>query len=83
MVAEQDFFERYGFDGSADYDLNALLPQIWQMKKACRMCCAMSNLIRRCVPWWATLPMSNIWPSVNYALLGNAGEFLDPVFLLV
>jgi flavin-dependent dehydrogenase len=80
IVAEQDFFEKYGYDGSADYDLEAL------QKRILADDVSLSHVLRHAkhdTPVRTLVGYSadvKHLASENYALLGNAGEFLDPVF---
>lgn len=80
VVAEEDFFEKYGYDGSVDYDLEALQKRILADDPS------LSHVLRNAKH---DTPMRTLvgysadvkhLASHNYALLGNAGEFLDPVF---
>ena len=80
VVAEQDFFEQYGFDGSADYDVEALLKRILADDES------LSQVLRNATFDTPVRTLVGYSANVkhladrNYALLGNAGEFLDPVF---
>ncbi len=80
IVAEQDFFEKYGYDGSTDYDLEAL------QKRILADDVSLSHVLRHAkhdTPVRTLVGYSadvKHLASNNYALLGNAGEFLDPVF---
>lgn len=80
VVAEQDFFERYGFKGSADDDLEALLKRILADEES------LSHVLRNVKFDTPVRTLVGYSADVkhlaqrNYALLGNAGEFLDPVF---
>ena len=80
VVAEQDFFERYGFDSSADYDLESLFKRILADDKSLSYVLRRAKFdtpVRTLVGYSANVKhLANR----NYALLGNAGEFLDPVF---
>ncbi|OTG80908.1 FAD-dependent oxidoreductase [Acinetobacter sp. ANC 5054] len=80
VVAEQDFFEKYGYDGSPDYDLEALQKRILaddvSLSKVLRNA-KHDTPVRTLVGYSANVKQL---ASHNYALLGNAGEFLDPVF---
>ena len=80
VVAEEDFCEKYGYDGSVDYDLEALQKRILADDPS------LSHVLRNAKH---DTPMRTLvgysadvkhLASHNYALLGNAGEFLDPVF---
>ncbi|NNG77246.1 NAD(P)/FAD-dependent oxidoreductase [Acinetobacter sp. ANC 4277] len=79
VVAEQDFFEQYGFDGSAD-DVEALLKRILADDES------LSQVLRNATFDTPVRTLVGYSANVkhladrNYALLGNAGEFLDPVF---
>ena len=80
MVAEQDFFAQYGFDGSADDDLEALFKRILADDES------LSHVLRNAKFDTPVRTLVGYSANVkhladrNYALLGNAGEFLDPVF---
>lgn len=80
VVAEQDFFEKYGYDGSADYDLEALQKRILADDES------LSHVLRNAKHDTPVRTLVGYSADVkhlaasNYALLGNAGEFLDPVF---
>ena len=80
VVAEEDFFEKYGYDGSLDYDLEALQKRILADDPS------LSHVLRNAkhdTPMRTLVGYSadfNHLASHNYALLGNAGEFLDPGF---
>ncbi|WP_425918838.1 NAD(P)/FAD-dependent oxidoreductase [Acinetobacter sp. TSRC1-2] len=80
VVAEQDFFEQYGFDGSADYDVEALLKRILADDESLSQVLRHAKFdtpVRTLVGYSANVKHL---ADRNYALLGNAGEFLDPVF---
>lgn len=80
VVAEQDFFEQYGFDGSADYDVEALLKRILADDESLSQVLRNAKFdtpVRTLVGYSANVKHL---ADHNYALLGNAGEFLDPVF---
>ncbi|MFH7765885.1 NAD(P)/FAD-dependent oxidoreductase [Acinetobacter sp. BSP-28] len=80
VVAEQDFFEHYGFDDSADYDLDALLKRILADDESLSQVLRNAKFdtpVRTLVGYSADVKHL---AECNYALLGNAGEFLDPVF---
>ena len=80
VVAEQDFFEQYGFDGSADYDVEALLKRILADDESLSQVLRNAKFdtpVRTLVGYSANVKHL---ADRNYALLGNAGEFLDPVF---
>lgn len=80
VVAEEDFFEKYGFDGSSDYDVAALQRRILADDEA------LSHVLRNATFDTPVRTLVGYSADVkhlaqrNYALLGNAGEFLDPVF---
>ena len=80
VVAEQDFFAQYGFDGSADDDLEALFKRILADDES------LSHVLRNAKFDTPVRTLVGYSANVkhladrNYALLGNAGEFLDPVF---
>ncbi|WP_445660646.1 NAD(P)/FAD-dependent oxidoreductase [Acinetobacter sp. F16] len=80
VVAEQDFFAQYGFDGSADHDLAALFKRILADDES------LSHVLRNAKFDTPVRTLVGYSANVkhladrNYALLGNAGEFLDPVF---
>ncbi|MDY6509595.1 MAG: NAD(P)/FAD-dependent oxidoreductase [Acinetobacter faecalis] len=80
VVAEEDFFEKYGFDGSSDYDVAALQRRILADDEA------LSHVLRNAKFDTPVRTLVGYSANVkhlaqrNYALLGNAGEFLDPVF---
>lgn len=80
VVAEQDFFEQYGFDGSADADVEALLKRILADDESLSQVLRNAKFdtpVRTLVGYSANVKHL---ADRNYALLGNAGEFLDPVF---
>ena len=80
VVAEEDYFEKYGFDGSSDYDVAALQRRILADDEA------LSHVLRNAKFDTPVRTLVGYSANVkhlaqrNYALLGNAGEFLDPVF---
>ncbi len=80
VVAEEDFFEKYGFDGSSNYDVAALQRRILADDEA------LSHVLRNAKFDTPVRTLVGYSADVkhlaqrNYALLGNAGEFLDPVF---
>ncbi|WP_163122548.1 NAD(P)/FAD-dependent oxidoreductase [Acinetobacter portensis] len=80
IVAEEDFFEKYDFDGSHDYDVAALQRRILADDEA------LSHVLRNAKFDTPVRTLVGYSANVkhlaqrNYALLGNAGEFLDPVF---
>ena len=80
VVAEQDFFAQYGFDGSAEYDLEALFKRILADDESLSQVLRNAKFdkpVRTLVGYSANVKHL---ADRNYALLGNAGEFLDPVF---
>ena len=80
VVAEQDFFAQYGFDGSADHDLEALFKRILADDESLSQVLRNAKFdtpVRTLVGYSANVKHL---ADRNYALLGNAGEFLDPVF---
>ena len=80
VVAEQDFFEHYGFEQGADVNLEALFKRILADDPA------LSHVLRHAKFDTPVRTLVGYSANVkhladrNYALLGNAGEFLDPVF---
>ena len=80
VVAEHDFFEHYGFDAQQDMDLAALLKRILADDES------LSHVLRNAKFDTPVRTLVGYSANVkhladrNYALLGNAGEFLDPVF---
>lgn len=80
IVAEQDFFEHYQFDGTSPESLQATFQRILADDPA------LSHVLRHMkfdTPVRSLVGYSaNVkhLAASNYALLGNAGEFLDPVF---
>ena len=80
VVAEQDFFAQYGFDAQQDIDLDALLKRILADDES------LSHVLRNAKFDTPVRTLVGYSANVkhlagrNYALLGNAGEFLDPVF---
>ncbi|OAL75780.1 FAD-dependent oxidoreductase [Acinetobacter sp. SFB] len=80
VVAEQEFFEQYGFDGSVDYDVESLLKRILADDESLSQVLRNAKFdipVRTLVGYSANVKHL---ADRNYALLGNAGEFLDPVF---
>ena len=81
IVAEQDFFDHYGFNGETDPEtLVALFKNILADEPALSQ--VLRNMkfdtpVRTLVGYSANVKHLAYR---NYALLGNAGEFLDPVF---
>ncbi|OTG67002.1 FAD-dependent oxidoreductase [Acinetobacter sp. ANC 4470] len=80
VVAEQDFFEQYGFNAQQEMDLDALLKRILADDES------LSHVLRNAKFDTPVRTLVGYSANVkhladrNYALLGNAGEFLDPVF---
>ncbi|MEG1093222.1 MAG: tryptophan 7-halogenase, partial [Acinetobacter sp.] len=80
VVAEQDFFAHYGFDAQQEIDLDALLKRILADDES------LSHVLRNAKFDTPVRTLVGYSANVkhlagrNYALLGNAGEFLDPVF---
>ena len=80
IVAEQDFFEKYGFEDSAEQDLESLFKRILADDES------LSHVLRNAKFDTPVRTLVGYSANVkhlaerNYALLGNAGEFLDPVF---
>ena len=80
IVAEQDFFEHYQFDDASPATLLATFQRILADDPA--LSHVLRNMkfdtpVRTLVGYSANVKhLAN----TNYALLGNAGEFLDPVF---
>ncbi len=80
VVAEQDFFEKYGFEDSSEQDLKNLLKGILADDES------LSHVLRNAKFDTPVRTLVGYSANVkhlaerNYALLGNAGEFLDPVF---
>ena len=80
VVAEEAFFVKYGFDGSSDYDVAALQRRILADDEALSQVLRNAKFdtpVRTLVGYSADVKHL---AQRNYALLGNAGEFLDPVF---
>lgn len=80
VVAEHDFFENYGFDEETPENLEALFKRILADDPA------LSNVLKNATFDTPVRTLVGYSANVkhlaqsNYALLGNAGEFLDPVF---
>ena len=80
IVAEQDFFDHYQFDDSSPETLQATFERILADESS------LSHVLRNMkfdTPVRTLVGYSANVKSLadrNYALLGNAGEFLDPVF---
>ena len=80
IVAEQDFFERYQMDDSSPETLQATFQRILSDDDALSHVLRHKKFdtpVRTLVGYSANV--KHLVAS-NYALLGNAGEFLDPVF---
>lgn len=80
IVAEQDFFDQYQFDDSNSESLQATLTRILADDPS--LSSVLKNMqfdtsVRTLVGYSANVKQLT---GRNYALLGNAGEFLDPVF---
>lgn len=80
VVAEQNFFDQHGFDPDIDNDLTALLKRILADDESLSEVLKNAQFdtpVRTLVGYSANV---KYLASRNFALLGNAGEFLDPVF---
>ncbi|MEB3767083.1 NAD(P)/FAD-dependent oxidoreductase [Acinetobacter sp. MD2] len=81
IVAEQDFFDHYGYTGDDSAEaLEALFKKILQDEPALSQVLSQAKFdtpVRTLVGYSANVKHL---AADNYALLGNAGEFLDPVF---
>ncbi|MEB3753612.1 NAD(P)/FAD-dependent oxidoreductase [Acinetobacter sp. MD2(2019)] len=81
IVAEQDFFDAYGYTGDDSAEvLEALFKKILQDEPALSQVLSRATFdtpVRTLVGYSANVKHL---AERNYALLGNAGEFLDPVF---
>ncbi|AOA60004.1 FAD-dependent oxidoreductase [Acinetobacter larvae] len=80
VVAEQDFFDHYGFADTSPEALQALFEQILADDPALSQVLKDKKFItpvRSLVGYSANV---KYLAQHNFALLGNAGEFLDPVF---
>ncbi|PVZ86077.1 FAD-dependent oxidoreductase [Serratia sp. S1B] len=81
VVAEQSFFDHYGYTGTDTPEaLEALFKRILQDDPALShvlRCAQFDTPVRTLVGYSANVKHL---AQKNYALLGNAGEFLDPVF---
>ncbi|ATO18618.1 FAD-dependent oxidoreductase [Acinetobacter sp. LoGeW2-3] len=80
IVAEQDFFKKYGFEDSAEQDLESLFKRILADDESLSHVLHKAKFdtqVRTLVGYSANVKHL---AERNYALLGNAGEFLDPVF---
>ncbi len=80
IVAEQDFFDHYQFDDSSPETLQATFERILADEPS--LSHVLQNMkfdtpVRTLVGYSANVKSL---ADRNYALLGNAGEFLDPVF---
>jgi len=80
VVAEQDFFDKYTVDNAADNEPEAMLKRILADEPS------LSHVLRQVKFDTPVRTLVGYSANVkhladrNYALLGNAGEFLDPVF---
>ncbi len=80
IVAEQDFFDHYQFDSSEPEALQALFERILADEPALSQVLKHKKFdtpLRTLVGYSANVTQL---AGRNFALLGNAGEFLDPVF---
>lgn len=80
VVAEQDFFDRYHGDDATQNEPEALLKRILADDPALSAVLQQAKFdtpVRSLVGYSANVKHL---AGRNYALLGNAGEFLDPVF---
>lgn len=80
VVAEQDFFDRYHGDDATQNEPEALLKRILADDPALSSVLQQAKFdtpVRSLVGYSANVKHL---AGRNYALLGNAGEFLDPVF---
>ena len=80
VVAEQDFFDHYQFDDASPETLQATFARILADDPALSHVLRNKKFdtpVRTLVGYSANVKHL---ASQNYALLGNAGEFLDPVF---
>ena len=80
IVAEQDFFDHYQFDSSEPEALQALFERILADEPALSQVLKHKKFdtpLRTLVGYSANVTQL---ADRNFALLGNAGEFLDPVF---
>lgn len=80
IVAEQDFFDRYQIDDTSPETLQATFQRILADDDALSHVLRHKNFdtpVRTLVGYSANVKHL---AANNYALLGNAGEFLDPVF---
>jgi flavin-dependent dehydrogenase len=80
VVAEQDFFDHYQLEDSAEDEPEALLKRILADEQSLSQILQQAKFdtpVRTLVGYSANVKHL---AGRNYALLGNAGEFLDPVF---
>lgn len=80
VVAEQDFFDKYGFEHAQDIDLEQLFKRILADDESLSRLlknAQFDTTVRTLVGYSANV---KYLAGRNFALLGNAGEFLDPVF---
>ena len=80
VVAEQDFFDHYQLEDSAENEPEALLKRILADEQSLSQILQQAKFdtpVRTLVGYSANVKHL---AGRNYALLGNAGEFLDPVF---
>ena len=80
VVAEQDFFDHYQLEDSAENEPEALLKRILTDEQSLSQILQQAKFdtpVRTLVGYSANVKHL---AGRNYALLGNAGEFLDPVF---
>ena len=80
VVAEQDFFDHYQLEDSAENEPEALLKRILADEQSLSQILQQAKFdtpVRTLVGYSANVKHL---AGRHYALLGNAGEFLDPVF---
>ena len=80
VVAEQDFFDHYQLEDSAENEPEALLKRILADEQSLSQILQQAKFdtpVRTLVGYSANVKHL---AGRNYALLGNEGEFLDPVF---
>ncbi|MEF9993154.1 MAG: NAD(P)/FAD-dependent oxidoreductase [Acinetobacter sp.] len=80
VVAEQDFFDHYQLEDSAENEPEALLKRILADEQSLSQILQQAKFdtpVRTLMGYSANVKHL---AGRNYALLGNAGEFLDPVF---
>jgi flavin-dependent dehydrogenase len=80
VVAEQDFFDHYQLEDSTENEPEALLKRILTDEQSLSQILQQAKFdtpVRTLVGYSANVKHL---AGRNYALLGNAGEFLDPVF---